>query len=102
MKMKKHWLEVWGLTICAVIAACDEQTPSDSGATSATSSSSGSSTSSGMGGDGGGGAGVGVSDCFSNPMTHVEIINACTDAEKVDKVVKLPLLEPDGSLPPLP
>jgi hypothetical protein len=35
-------------------------------------------------------------------MTHVEIINACTDADKVDKVVNLPLQNPDGSLPPLP
>jgi hypothetical protein len=35
-------------------------------------------------------------------MTHVEIINGCTDAEAVDKVVNLPLLNSDGTLPPLP
>lgn len=55
-----------------------------------------------MGGEGGAGGSGGGPDCVSNPQTHVEIINACTDADKVDKVVKLPLLKPDGSLPPLP
>jgi hypothetical protein len=40
--------------------------------------------------------------CFMNPQTHVEIINACTNAEKIDKHPVLPLLRPDGSLPPLP
>jgi hypothetical protein len=40
--------------------------------------------------------------CFTNPQTHVEIINACTTAEKIDKQPVLPLLRPDGSLPPLP
>ncbi len=54
--------------------------------------------SSGPGGGGGGGA----PDCFENPQTHLEIINACTDAEAVDRDPVLPLLEPDGSLPPLP
>lgn len=83
--------------------ACDGSTPSDSGSTSSSSSSS--SSSSGMGGEGGSGGGGGNGggpDCYSKPTTHVEIINACTDAEKVDKAVNLPLLQPDGSLPPLP
>lgn len=40
--------------------------------------------------------------CFTNPQTHVEIINACTTAEKIDRQPVLPLLRPDGSLPPLP
>ncbi len=40
--------------------------------------------------------------CFMNPQTHVEIINACTTAEKIDKHPVLPLLLPDGGLPPLP
>jgi hypothetical protein len=42
------------------------------------------------------------SDCFTNPKTHFEIINACTDAVKITKNPTLPLLYPDGGLPPLP
>jgi hypothetical protein len=40
--------------------------------------------------------------CFTNPTTHYEIINACTSAQAVDKNPTLPLLLPDGGLPPLP
>jgi hypothetical protein len=40
--------------------------------------------------------------CFTNPTTHNEIINACTTAQKIYKDPTLPLLNPDGSLPPLP
>jgi len=42
------------------------------------------------------------SDCFVNPKTHLEIINACTDAVKITKNPSLPLLLTDGGLPPLP
>jgi len=42
------------------------------------------------------------SDCVTNPKTHDEIINACTDAVKITKEPMLPLLYPDGGLPPLP
>jgi hypothetical protein len=41
-------------------------------------------------------------DCYDNPRTHEEIINACTDAARVDKSPSLKKLQPDGSLPPLP
>lgn len=41
------------------------------------------------------------SDCFMNPQTHDEIINACTDAVRITKNPSLPLLAPDGGLPPL-
>ena len=41
-------------------------------------------------------------NCSSEPQSHAEIINACTDAEVVDKHPDLPLLLPDGGLPPLP
>jgi hypothetical protein len=41
-------------------------------------------------------------NCFMNPTTHFEIINACTDAARVDKKVSLPLLLADGGLPPPP
>jgi hypothetical protein len=40
--------------------------------------------------------------CFTNPQTHNEIINACTTADKIYKDSHPPLLDPDGSLPPLP
>lgn len=42
------------------------------------------------------------SDCFMNPKTHFEIINACTDAVKITKNPTLPLLLGDGGLPALP
>jgi hypothetical protein len=40
--------------------------------------------------------------CFTNPHTHLEIINACTSAERIYKTSNPPLLLPDGGLPPLP
>lgn len=40
--------------------------------------------------------------CFENPQTHYEIINACTTAQKIYKDSHPPLLNDDGSLPPLP
>lgn len=43
-----------------------------------------------------------VSDCYLDPKTHEEIINACTDAVKIPKTPTLPLLLPDGGVPPLP
>jgi hypothetical protein len=41
-------------------------------------------------------------DCFMNPQTHVQIINACTNAQKFNKMVVIPGQLPDGALPPLP
>lgn len=40
-------------------------------------------------------------DCFMNPTTHEQIINACTDAVRITKNPTLPLLLADGGLPPL-
>ena len=40
--------------------------------------------------------------CFENPQPHHEIINACTTAKKIYKAPTLPLLNQDGTLPPLP
>jgi|GEM_PF-1179668 len=42
------------------------------------------------------------SDCYLDPKTHLEIINACTDAVRITKNPTLPLLLGDGGLPPLP
>ena len=84
------------LAAVCLAGGCGDEMPSATGASSSSSSSS-------AGGEGGGGgAGGGAPACYTNPQTHVEIINACTDAENVDKVVNLPLLQADGSLPPLP
>ncbi len=46
----------------------------------------------------------GPGDCFQGtPTTHLEIINACTDAQAVDKAVDLSKMNlPDGALKPLP
>jgi hypothetical protein len=40
--------------------------------------------------------------CYENPTTHAELIDACTTSAHVDKHPTLPLLLPDGGLPPLP
>ena len=40
-------------------------------------------------------------DCFDDPKTHFEIINACTTATRVPKAPTLSKLLPDGGLPPL-
>lgn len=40
--------------------------------------------------------------CYSNPQTHLEILNACTGSQALDKTPRLPLARPDGTLPPLP
>jgi predicted small secreted protein len=52
--------------------------------------------------DGGTDTPDGGTQCFMHPKTHVEIINACTTAQGIDKQPVLPLLKSDGTLPPLP
>ncbi|HEY1690997.1 MAG TPA: hypothetical protein VGG39_02480 [Polyangiaceae bacterium] len=45
----------------------------------------------------------GPAPCVTNPQTYLEIINACTDAQAVDKDVNLaPMSAADGGLRPLP
>ena len=45
---------------------------------------------------------TGPNDCFAGvPTTHLEIINACTDAVRITKKPTLPRLLADGGLPPL-
>lgn len=56
---------------------------------------------SGGGGTAGSGAGGGL-DCFEDPMVHVEIINACTDALAIDKVEQIPGWDEGDPLPALP
>ena len=40
--------------------------------------------------------------CITNPTTHAELMNGCTDSVKISKHPTLPRLNPDGTLPPLP
>jgi hypothetical protein len=40
--------------------------------------------------------------CYTNPVTHHQIINACTTAEQIHKTPVLPNRLADGGLPPLP
>ena len=64
-----------GLAACDEGSAVKEPAPSPSG--TAATDAGGPAT----GGDGG--ADGGPSDCFVNPKTHFEIINACTGATKI-------------------
>src|SRR5262245_7186334 len=77
--------------LCVLLSACgDDESTSAAGA------------SGGGGGGGSGGSSGGSStepDCFENPQTHYEIINACTTSVKITKSPQLKLLNPDGSLP---
>ncbi|MBC8067641.1 MAG: hypothetical protein IAG13_04845 [Deltaproteobacteria bacterium] len=48
---------------------------------------------------------LGENDCWQcDPNSSTQLLNQCTDAEcsPFDNVARLPLLERDGSLPPLP
>jgi hypothetical protein len=49
-------------------------------------------------------AGADVSPaCFTNPQTYLQIINACTDAQAIDKTDDLSTMNlADGGLQPLP
>lgn len=88
---------------CVIYGACDDSSavkePSpDAGSSGSTSSGSTSSGSSGNDPDGGDG---GPTDCVQNPTTHLEIINACTNATRITKNPTLNKLLADGGLPPL-
>lgn len=88
---------------CLAQAACDDS--SNAVKEPAPDSGLGPGNEGGPGPDGstlvdGGGDGA-PSDCFANPTTHLEIINACTTAVKITKNPVLPKLSPDGGLPPL-
>jgi hypothetical protein len=90
---------VLALTLAAsslTIYACDDSNAvkDPGGASSGGTSGTSGGTSSGTLPDGG-------KNCFDNPKTHYEIINACTDATGLEKNPTLPKLLADGGLPPL-
>jgi len=95
----KSWAMLAGVLAFAIAGGCSDSPPEGSGSGGAGPAGPGvgpgpssgtqagsSSTGSGLGGTGANGMGGmgGAPDCFTNPQTHVEIINACTTAEKVD------------------
>jgi len=49
-----------------------------------------------------GGPDMAEPECYTNPMTHVEIINGCTTAQSVTKMPFYPAKAPNGMLPNLP
>lgn len=73
--------------VLALVVACGDDTPENNNPDGGTNNPADAST---------------TDDCFTNPTTHEEIINACTTAVKVEKTPVLPLLNSDGTLPPLP
>ena len=96
------------LSTAVIAAGCDNSssdTPHDPAKDSGPADTS-TTGDSGMGDGGvigdGGTADSGPPSCYTNPQNHFEIINACTDAQAFDKKPSLPLLLPDGALPPLP
>ncbi len=78
--------------LSSVLAACDASSSAikepDAGSTSSSSGAVPAGTDAGP-------------DCVENPRTHLEILNACTTAQKITKNPTLPRLLPDGGLPPL-
>ncbi|MFO0675098.1 MAG: hypothetical protein U0169_01060 [Polyangiaceae bacterium] len=70
--------------------------------TAGSAGTSGTSGTAGTSGDTDGGDGSTPDDCVRNPVTHEDIINACTTSERIDAKPVLPLLRADGTLPPLP
>jgi hypothetical protein len=88
------------LGACIVYGACGDDSsavkepPPDAGGTSS-SGTSGNPIVQEAGSDGE------VKDCVENPTTHLEIINACTNATRVPKSPTLTKLLSDGGLPPL-
>jgi hypothetical protein len=53
----------------------------------------------------GGGGDMAQATCAMNPMTNVELLNACTTAQTGDTAKDAPYfpsLAPNGNLPPLP
>ena len=90
--------------LAASLPACDAGTDTGTDAGSQTPADGGNNNPADGGNNNptdGGTPDAGEPDCFMNPTTHYEIINACTDAVKVDKTPTLPGLI-DGGLPPLP
>src|SRR5262245_65278285 len=82
LRARSTWM-FGGLALAATLAvgACGDDIPSDQTSSTGSDTSSSAQTSSGTTGSGsssssGGGGGGGGPDCFMNPMTHIEIINA--------------------------
>ena len=91
--MKKAARFVAALALATTVAACGDNTNHNA-------------TDMAMptGGDGGSGD-MAMETCVMNPMTPVELLNACTTAQTGDPAKDAPYfpsLAPNGNLPPLP
>jgi len=85
------------VAIGVLVTACDDSSAIKESGTSSSSSSTSSTSSSGSPAA----PDSGTKDCFENPKTHFELINACTDADRIDRKPTLTKLLVDGGLPPL-
>jgi hypothetical protein len=90
------------LAACFVYAACGGDDDTVKETVTPDSGPTGTNDSGGSSGDGGGSDG-GPLDCVENPVTYLDIINACTGpgVTKIEKNPSLDKLLPDGGLPPV-
>lgn len=94
-----------GVTAAILLStACDDGNKVTEGGSTSSSSSTSSTSSSGqppINFDAGVLPDGAPKDCFDNPKTHFELINGCTNADRIDRRPTLAKLLPDGGLPPL-
>jgi len=76
--------------VALVLAACGEDSTEVAGAAGSEPTAAA----------GAGGTGSTEPACVENPVTHLDIINACDSYARVRKTPELTLLQADGSLPP--
>ena len=89
---------------CGDDNAVKEDVPKDSGTVDGQSPTIDGSTNPGMDGSIIGPDGAIVDDCVAkpDPNSYTDLLNACTTSYKIDPKPIIPLLFPDGGLPPLP
>lgn len=114
MKRANFSLAVGSLGVLAIIgilaAACGddnavkEDIAKDSGTIDGQSPTGDGSTSPGADGSMTGPDGAILDDCVAkpDPNSYTDLLNACTTSYKLDPKPVIPLLFPDGGLPPLP
>lgn len=90
--MKRAARFVAAFALATTVAACGDTTTNTT-------------TDMAMPGTDGGGGDMAMETCVMNPMTPVELLNACTTAQTGDPAKDAPYypsLAPNGNLPPLP
>jgi hypothetical protein len=84
-----------------VYSACSSDDTVNEATADAGSSSSGGTSGTTVNPDGGTLPDGAPADCVQNPQTYLDILNACTDATRIQKNPTLDKLLSDGGLPPL-